>query len=321
MHRHRRRTFPWLRLVAIVALATLLGLCNLPSIARTTGDAVMRWEPQLAPKGPVVVVVSLPAQQAQVYRNGIRIGITPVSTGRSGYETPPGVYKILGKEREHRSNLYEDAPMPYMQRLTWDGIALHAGILPGRPSSHGCIRLPAAFAEALFEVTSRDSTVVVTAALQPPSLLAPPPLGAGDPSAAPGEPRPAWQPQAVTDGPISLLLSTSAQVLVVLRNGTEIGRLPVQLDRSALPAGTTAYVLLEGTLPAPSPFVRGRPARPWMSVPLSGAPADDVHADRTARQLPHQDAVRLPAEYAAALYDMLTPGTVLVVSDEPLPTR
>lgn len=316
VHRHRRRTFPWLRLVAIVALATLLGFCNLPSIAQATSDGVaMRWEPQLAPKGPVVVVVSLPAQQAQVYRNGIRIGITPVSTGRPGYETPPGVYKILGKEREHRSNLYEDAPMPYMQRLTWDGIALHAGILPGRPSSHGCIRLPAAFAESLFEVTSRDSTVVVTDSLQPSSLLAPLPLGAGDPSAAPGDAAPAWQPQAGTDGPISLLLSTTAQVLVVLRDGTEIGRLPVRLDQSALPAGTTAYVLLAGTLPVPSHFVPGRPARPWMSVPLGGAPAD-----RAAGQLPHQDAVRLSAEHAAALYDMLTPGTVLVVSDEPLAT-
>jgi hypothetical protein len=263
----------------------------------------------------VVVVVSLPAQQAQVYRNGIRIGITPVSTGRPGYETPAGIYKILGKEREHRSNLYDDAPMPYMQRLTWDGIALHAGILPGRPSSHGCIRLPASFAASLFEVTSRDSTVVVTDALQPSSLLAPLPLLAGDAPAAPPEGTLLWRPDAVVDGPISLLLDTTAQVLVVLRDGTEIGRLPVQVDRAGLPAGTTAYVLLEGTLPAPSAFVPGRPARPWMSIPLGDAPSDPA-----ARQLPGRDAVHVPAEYAAALYDLLTPGTVLVVSDEALAT-
>lgn len=98
----------------------------------------------------------------------------------------------------------------------------------------------------------------------------------------------------------------------MLRDGTEIGRVPVQLDRSALPAGTTAYVLLEGTLPVPSPFAPGRPARPWMSVPLGNAPVE-----RAAVRLPRPEAVRLTAEHAAALYDLLTPGTVLVVSDEP----
>lgn len=302
----------WLKVVAIVALVALLGLCNVPSIAQeaAAGTAV-QWQPQLAPQGPVVVVVSLPAQQAQVYRNGIRIGMSPVSTGRPGFETPSGVYKILEKAREHRSNLYEDAPMPYMQRLTWDGIALHAGILPGHPGSHGCIRLPADFAEALFGVTSGSTTVIVSDALQPPSLLAPLPLGASD-APPPGD-APLWQPQAVADGPISLLLSTSTRRLVVLRDGVQIGRLPVELERSALPAGTTAYVLLEGTLPVPSAFVPGRPARPWMAIPLGNAPVEP-----TAVQPPRDGALRIPAEFAAPLYDLLTPGTVLVVSDDPL---
>lgn len=305
----------WLRIVAIVAMIVLLGLCNLPSVARAaSGDAAIRWQPQLAPRGPVVVVVSLPAQRADVYRNGIRIGTAPVSTGRPGYETPPGIYTILEKQREHFSNRYDDAPMPYMQRLTWDGIALHAGVVPGHPASHGCIRLPSSFAEDLFEVTSRATTVVVTQAPQPASLLAPLPLAAGGEPPAGGA-APFWEPGTAADGPLSLLLSTSARLLVMLRNGVEIGRLPVDLDEGAVPAGTTAYVLLDGTLPSPSPIVPARPARPWMSIPL-----DDARKGMaTGVPVVPKDGVRLPADYALPLYELLVPGTVLVVSDEPLP--
>ncbi len=309
----RART-TWLRIIAIVAMLVLLGLCNLPSVARAaSGDPAIRWQPQLAPRGPVVVVVSLPAQRADVYRNGIRIGTAPVSTGRRGYETPPGVYTILEKQREHFSNLYDDAPMPYMQRLTWDGIALHAGVVPGHPASHGCIRLPSSFAEDLFEVTSRATTVVVTEAPQPPSLLAPVPLAGGD-ARPEGAVAPFWNPSTAADGPLSLLLSTSARLLVVLRNGVEIGRLPVQLDDGAIPAGTTAYVLLDGTLPSPSPIAPGRPARPWMSIPL-----DDAQKTAIGGPVVSKGGVRIPPEFALPLYDLLVPGTVLVVSDEPLP--
>jgi hypothetical protein len=96
-----------------------------------------------------------------VYRGGTRIGVSTISTGRPGHDTPPGVFTILQKQKMHRSTLYDDAPMPFMQRLTWDGIALHAGRLPGYPASHGCIRLPKAFAEALYGVTDHGGVVVV----------------------------------------------------------------------------------------------------------------------------------------------------------------
>jgi len=109
----------------------------------------------------VTVVVSLPQQRAYVYRGTALVAATAVSTGRDDKATPPGIYPILQKAEKHRSNLY-DAAMPYMQRLTWDGIALHAGRNPGFPASHGCVRLPAAFAQKLFEVTALGSTVVVT---------------------------------------------------------------------------------------------------------------------------------------------------------------
>ena len=85
----------------------------------------------------------------------------PVSTGQTGYETPAGIYSVLEKNREHYSNLYDGASMPFMQRLTWSGIALHAGVLPGRPASHGCIRMPHEFAKELFDLTKVGLRVIV----------------------------------------------------------------------------------------------------------------------------------------------------------------
>ena len=108
-----------------------------PPDVRTLKPGEFLWYPQIAPEGPVVLVVSLDEQRAYVYRNGIAIGMSTISSGKEGKETPPGVFTILQKNKDHRSNLYNDAPMPYMQRLTWDGIALHGGHLPGYPASHG----------------------------------------------------------------------------------------------------------------------------------------------------------------------------------------
>ena len=132
-----------------------------PPDVRTLKPGEFLWYPQIAPEGPVVLVVSLDEQRAYVYRNGIAIGVSTISSGKAGKETPTGVFTILQKNKDHRSNLYNDAPMPYMQRLTWDGIALHGGHLPGYPASHGCVRLPQAFAEKLFGITRFGDSVVV----------------------------------------------------------------------------------------------------------------------------------------------------------------
>lgn len=123
-------------------------------------------------QGPLVIVVSLTDQRAWVFRNGSRIATSTVSTGKAGKETPTGVFPILEKRAMHRSNLYNDAPMPFMQRLTWDGVALHAGRIPGHPASHGCVRLPEQFARQLFGLTRRDETVVVSPDGRTESLLA-----------------------------------------------------------------------------------------------------------------------------------------------------
>lgn len=111
---------------------------------------------------PVTIVVSIVQQRAFVYRGDALVAASAVSTGKIGNDTPTGVYPILQKNQHHRSNLYDNAPMPYMQRLTWDGIALHAGRNPGFPDSHGCVRLPMEFARKLFAITQKGTVVVVT---------------------------------------------------------------------------------------------------------------------------------------------------------------
>ena len=123
-------------------------------------------------QGPLVIVISLADQRAWVFNNGERIATSTVSTGKAGMETPTGVFPILEKQKVHHSNRYDNAPMPFMQRLTWDGIALHAGRIPGQPASHGCVRLPAQFARELFDITHRDETVVISPDGRTESLLA-----------------------------------------------------------------------------------------------------------------------------------------------------
>ncbi len=108
------------------------------------------------------VVVSIPQQKMYVFEDGDLLATSPVSTGKRGHETPTGTFPILQKKVHHRSNRYANAPMPYMQRLTHYGIALHAGSLPGYPASHGCIRLPRSFAKKLYGLTDYGTRVTIT---------------------------------------------------------------------------------------------------------------------------------------------------------------
>lgn len=132
-----------------------------PAPIETLEPGEYLWNPEVAPHGEVTIVVSLEEQRLHVYRNGLRIGVSTISSGKPGHETPTGTYPILQKRVEHYSNLYDNAPMPYMQRLTWDGIALHAGRIPGHPASHGCVRLPHEFSKLLYDVTRHGTMVVV----------------------------------------------------------------------------------------------------------------------------------------------------------------
>jgi len=136
------------------------------------------WEPEKASGGGLEIRIVMPRQTAYVYRGGTLIGMAGISTGKPGHETPAGSYTILQKRRDHVSNLYPDGDMPFMQRLTWDGIALHGGYNPGFPASHGCVRLPNEFAEILFE-TTRIGTRVVVLDREPGTMVA------GDPAPIP----------------------------------------------------------------------------------------------------------------------------------------
>lgn len=279
------------------------------------------WYPQIAPEGPVVIIVSLPEQRAFVYRNGIRIGLSKVSTGKPGYETPTGVFEILQKRREHYSNIYDNAPMPFMQRLTWGGIALHAGNVPDRPASHGCIRLPYAFSQALFAVTSRGMTVIITDQMVEPSIVSP---GLFAPSAAAHLlagtyeiPAPAayrWEPELAESGPMAILLSTHDQEVRVLRNAIEIGRAPATSAVDSV-AGTRVYVLLDGTGQDAAGIDPTRPALRWQQVPL--VDEHDV-APLDVRTIVESGQLRVDPEFVRLIYDALNPGTTLLVTDKPL---
>ena len=150
------------RLTVEAFAALLVAAVANPADARNSREARQEEIVASRPAGtPLMAIVSLRDQRVTIYDAEGRLLRAPVSTGRSGYETPAGIYSIIQKNREHYSNLYDDAEMPFMQRITWSGIALHAGALPGHPASHGCIRMPFAFAERLFDMTRMGMRVVV----------------------------------------------------------------------------------------------------------------------------------------------------------------
>ena len=195
------------------------------------------WEPELSPSGPLVIIISLPDQTLSAYRNGIRVAYSSISSGTKGRSTPAGVFTILEKEVTHFSNKYHHAPMPYMQRLTWQGVALHGGDLPGYPASHGCIRLPREFARRLYSLTTRGTTVIAvdekesepTFAAGPGILL---PSKEGDFS-EPIQGGFEWNPQRSEEGPITILASGADKTVYVYRNGIPIGRAALRIDNPA----------------------------------------------------------------------------------------
>jgi len=117
---------------------------------------------QAVPQGPLHIIISIAKQRVTVYANGTAVARAPVSTGVPDHPTPMGIFAVISKARWHRSNIYSGAPMPYMQRITWSGIALHAGMLPGYPASHGCIRLPEDFATRLWGLSKIGARVIIT---------------------------------------------------------------------------------------------------------------------------------------------------------------
>ncbi len=271
------------------------------------------WNPQAAPDGPIVVIVSLDEQMAHVYRNGIGIGWANVSSGKPGHETPTGVFVTLQKDKDHHSSTYNNAPMPYTQRLTWDGVALHAGGLPGYPSSHGCVHLPSAFAAALFDVSPKGMTVVVSsersapADVAHPTLLAPVDPKSGSESTAERLAESdnfRWQPEKSPEGPLSILLSSADRRLIVFRNGIEVGRSRFATRAVDLKLGSHVYIVRD--------MVNGQPQ--WIAVGVPG------HDDEDQRPLDEKAIAGLdiPDEFQAKLVPLSAPGTAVMVTDEPI---
>jgi lipoprotein-anchoring transpeptidase ErfK/SrfK len=164
------------------------------------------WAKQAVYEGPMKIVVVLDTQRVYVFQNEKLIGFSTISSGKKGKETPTGIFNILQKNVDHKSNLYSNAPMPFMQRLTWDGIAMHGGDLPGYPASHGCIRLPLPFAKALFGVTQMGQEVVVLQDTSTP-VKRPEPPAATNPVVGPTDANanPAPPAQVVTPKPAETL--------------------------------------------------------------------------------------------------------------------
>lgn len=265
------------------------------------------WRPELAPVGPMVMLVSLDEQRIYVYRNGVAIGASRISSGRSGYETPTGVYTILQKEREHHSNLYDNAPMPFMQRLTWDGLALHAGKLPGHPASHGCIRLPANFAERLFEVSPRGTVVVVTdERVAPPQINHPAaiaPLGLDGAAQAGGEDSP-WPPD--DGGPVSVVASTHDRMLYVLQSGRLIASVPLEVPDGFSVGGMLLYVR---RAEAPAGTIE-RDGGLWSAYRVLGEGPAPAPRDLATE-------LKVPDAFGAQLRARITVGTTVLVIDLP----
>jgi hypothetical protein len=262
-----------------------------------------------------MILVSVPEQTMHVYRNGVLIGRSTVSTGSKGHSTPGGVFSILEKKQTHRSKTYNNAPMPYMQRLTWTGIAMHSGALPGYPASHGCIRLPYDFSQLLFKATEKGGTVVVGDGKTPtPHLASNPGLLLAPKDFTPDMVRHFakdeydWRPERSNEGPITIIVSSADDALYVYRNGNPIGRGAVQVSgRGGL--GNHVFTLLEGSTGKPSQLAPGREAGKWMRVTSQGRP---VEADDIASR------IRFNREFAQKLADEIKPGTTVIVTDQPV---
>lgn len=266
------------------------------------------WAPRISPDGPVMILVSLPEQIMNVYRNGVLIARSSLSSGMPGHSTPAGVFTILQKNADHYSKTYDNAPMPYMQRLTWDGVAFHSGFLPGRAASHGCIRLPYEFSKKLFDLTKQGGTVVIgdgkslaTSYAADPGLILP---GASAPNALviPAGSY-SWHPERSPSGPLTVVFSAADRMIYVYRNGVRIGRAPVRISGM----GRFGNHVFTRTAPAGDTTSRNR----WMTIGRNGS-HDGTNFDSLRKRVAFNENFR------TILRGITTPGTTVVVTDLPV---
>jgi len=278
------------------------------------------WHPQISPQGPLMILISIPEQTMHVYRNGILIGRSSVSTGSKSHDTPGGVFTILEKQQSYRSKKYDNAPMPNMQRLTWTGIAMHSGQLPGYAASHGCVRLPYDFSQLLFSTTNSGGTVIIGDGKTPvPRLASSPGLILAPTDFTPemlhalGKNDYDWHPERSPEGPITIVISSADRAMYVYRNGNPIGRAAIEITGRGVTGrdrlGNHVFTMLEGTTGKPSRFTPAHEEARWMRVTSEGRPVD---ADTLASRL------RFSPDFADKLANELKPGKTLIVTDYPV---
>lgn len=265
------------------------------------------WEPERAPEGPLLIVASVTEQVAYVYRNGIRIARSSVSTGRPGHPTPTGVFTILEKEVHHTSSIYKGAEMPYMERVTWGGIALHAGDLPGYPDSHGCVRLPLEFSKLLFGVTMKGATVIIADQHSAPFETVHPGLfftRGGEESEPIAAGKFDWDPNKSLTGPVSLIVSSADKTAYVYRNGVEIGRAGIPNSQLILPLNDRVFSALSGA--DPDGHLR------WIEVTSAGKEGSSESLFLAAQKS------GIPNDFLVKARGVITPGATIIFTDKPV---
>ena len=292
--------------------------------------------------GPLHIVISIDRQELTLYSDGEPIARSRVSTGTSGHPTPTGVFSVIQKDRWHRSNLYDDAPMYYMQRITWSGVALHQGVVPNHPASHGCVRLPEAFARQLWSATTLGARVIIArgelapVAISHPGLFAPKrapqvsqaqslkaaeeawafaqltskaPLAGTTvsdlPAASAPEPAaPAGTPRALKGGALSVFISRKEGRLYVRKGFEPLFDVAVTIERAEEPLGT--HVL---TAMAQNDDSTMRWTVFSMAPAAAGSPASAAGA---------LDRIAIPQEARERISELLAPGASVIISDQGL---
>jgi len=259
--------------------------------------------PSVRPKGPVAINVSIPRQLVFVYRNGILIGVSTCSTGKPGHSTPAGVFTVLEKAKVHTSATYGE-PMPDMERLTWKGIALHVGDLPGYPDSHGCVHLPPDFADDVYAITQIGTPVILAGGHSDPASVADPGAILGTTAKEEieakigGKSIPSLSPEAV----MSILVSRADMKIYVLQNADIVAEGAATIKDPARPIGSNVFV--------------------WQGGDAKGSTWDGMgfHADPTVPMTPNTNVLQRidgAPDVMDVIRDRIKPGTVLVTIDSP----
>src|SRR5229473_6985301 len=214
------------------------------------------------PQGPLIIAISIDRQNLRIYDANGFFAETPISTGMRGHPTPMGVFSVIQKHKFHRSNIYSGAPMPYMQRITWSGVAIHAGVLPGYPASHGCIRMPMNFAVKMWGWTRMGARVVVTPGETTPADFSHPLLMAQKVAPQPAvanEPNPDAAPAASLE--LRPTVGHDGGVKSVMSEPPPAAPLTQTADaRAALPATNAPVTMTDATSSGGNPSPRNEAA-------------------------------------------------------------